>query len=406
MDVRSVLKSELEETIHLNCLVFRPDGHTRYRQYVEDDCSYQLDQTRVVVVDKRVVATLRIWERRMRIGSSIVTMGGIGGVCTHPDYRGLGYATELMKNAVEYMQNANYDIGVLFSIIPGKFYSNLGWAPLILEGFQIVPHHVGTFEDTNWRVEKFDEARDLNQVATLYDEYNLCHSGTIVRPRSYWNMAPSRIRDVLPSIVVRHKDMLSGYLNFHIEDKKARILEVAFDREDPTSLSTLVMYLLNICDQQQVEKIYGSIPYQHPLVDLVVEGCAGDLFLIGDSSMMLYVVNLLSLLRKLLPELQSRIDASENQLQPVSIRIETRDQQAVLRLHDSGILQIFDLDEEAVCVKLPDRFFWRMLLGEASWDQLEPTLKVHGFSVPQEVSTLFSVLFPQKIVVFWGPDHY
>ena len=406
MDVRSVLKSELEETIHLNCLVFRPDGHTRYRQYVEDDCSYQLDQTRVVVVDKRVVATLRIWERRMRIGSSIVTMGGFGGVCTHPDYRGLGYATELMKNAVEYMQNANYDIGVLFSIIPGKFYSNLGWAPLTLEGFQIVPHHVGTFEDTNWRVEKFDEARDLNQVATLYDEYNLCHSGTIVRPRSYWNMAPSRIRDVLPSIVVRHKDMLSGYLNFHIEDKKARILEVAFDREDPTSLSTLVMYLLNICDQQQVEKIYGSIPYQHPLVDLVVEGCAGDLFLIGDSSMMLYVVNLLSLLRKLLPELQSRIDASENQLQPVSIRIETRDQQAVLRLHDSGILQIFDLDEEAVCVKLPDRFFWRMLLGEASWDQLEPTLKVHGFSVPQEVSTLFSVLFPQKIVVFWGPDHY
>ena len=166
------------------------------------------------------------------------------------------------------------------------------------------------------------------------------------------------------------------------------------------------MYLLNICDQQQVEKIYGSIPYQHPLVDLVVEGCAGDLFLIGDSSMMLYVVNLLSLLRKLLPELQSRIDASENQLQPVSIRIETRDQQAVLRLHDSGILQIFDLDEEAVCVKLPDRFFWRMLLGEASWDQLEPTLKVHGFSVSQEVSTLFSVLFPQKIVVFWGPDHY
>ena len=406
MDVRSVLKSELEETIHLNCLVFRPDGHTRYRQYVEDDCSYQLDQTRVVVVDKRVVATLRIWERRMRIGSSIVTMGGIGGVCTHPDYRGLGYATKLMKNAVEYMQNANYDIGVLFSIIPGKFYSNLGWAPLILEGFQIVPHHVGTFEDTNWRVEKFDEARDLNQVATLYDEYNLCHSGTIVRPRSYWNMAPSRIRDVLPSIVARHKDMLSGYLNFHIEDKKARILEVAFDREDPTSLSTLVMYLLNICDQQQVEKIYGSIPYQHPLVDLVVEGCAGDLFLIGDSSMMLYVVNLLSLLRKLLPELQSRIDASENQLQPVSIRIETRDQQAVLRLHDSGILQIFDLDEEAVCVKLPDRFFWRMLLGEASWDQLEPTLKVHGFSVSQEVSTLFSVLFPQKIVVFWGPDHY
>ena len=406
MEVRGGHKSELEETVHLNCLVFRPDGHTRYRQYVEGDCSYQLDQTRVVVVDKRVVATLRIWERRMRVGSSIVTMGGIGGVCTHPDYRGLGYATALMQNAIEYMQTANYDIGVLFSIIPGKFYGNLGWTSLPLEGFRIVPHHINTIEETNWKVEKFNEDRDLNQVATFYDEYNLFHSGTIVRPRSYWDMTPSRLRDVLPSIVVRHKDMLGGYLNFHIEDKKARILEVAFDRENPTSLSTLVTYLLDICDQQQIEEICGAIPRQHPLVDLIVEGSAGDSFLTGDSSMMLYVVNLPALLRKLLPELQSRIDASERQLEPISICFETHDQQAILCLHDSGILQVFDLDEEATCVKIPDRFFWRMLLGESGWGQIEPALEVHGLAVPQEISTLFSILFPQRMVGFWMPDHY
>ena len=406
MEVRGVLKSELEETIHLNCLVFRPDGHARYRQYVEDDCSYQLDQTRVVVVDKRVVATLRIWERRMRIGSSIVTMAGIGGVCTHPDYRGLGYATALVKNAIKYMQTANYDVGVLFSIIPGKFYGNLGWTPLLLEGFRFLPHHVDTLENTNWRVEKFNEARDLNQVATLYDEYNLFHSGTIVRSRSYWDMAPSRLRDVLPSVVVRHKNMLGGYLNFHIEDKKVRILEVAFDREDPTFLSTLVTYLLNICDQQQIEEIYGVLPSRHPLVDLIIERSAGDSFLTGDSSMMLYVVNLPALLRKLLPELQSRIDTSGHQLEPISICFEIYGQQAVLCLHDSGVLQIFDLNEDAICVKLPDRFFWRMLLGESSWDQIEPTLEVLGLSIPQEISTFLSILFPQRMVVFWMPDHY
>ena len=75
-------------------------------------------------------------------------------------------------------------------------------------------------------------------------------------------------------------------------------------------------------------------------------------------------------------------------------------------LHDSGTLQIFDLDEKATCVKIPDRFFWRMLLGESGWDQIEPTLKVHGLSVTQEISTLFSILFTQRMVVFWMPDHY
>ena len=122
--------------------------------------------------------------------------------------------------------------------------------------------------------------------------------------------------------------------------------------------------------------------------------------------MMLYVVNLPALLRKLLPELQSRIDASERQLEPISICFETHDQQAILCLHDSGILQVFDLDEEATCVKIPDRFFWRMLLGESGWGQIEPALKVHGLAVPQKISTLFSILFPQRMVGFWMPDHY
>ena len=406
MEVRGIHKSELEETINLYCLVFRPNGHARYWQYVEGDCTYQLDQTRVVVVNRRIVASLRIWERRMRIGSSIVAMGGIGGVCTHPDYRGLGYATVLMKNAIEYMRTANYDVGVLFSIIPGKFYGKLGWTPLSLEGFRIVSRRIDALKDTNWRVETFNEGRDLNQVATLYDEYNLSHSGTIVRPRSYWDMAPSHLRDILPSVVARSRDILGGYLNFQIEGKQAKVLEVAFDREDPTSLSALVGYLLNICNQQQIKAICGEIPRQHPLVDLMIEGCAGDPFLTGNSSMMLYAVNLPALLRKLLPELQSRIDASDRKLGPISICFETHDQQAVLRLHDSGTLQIFDLDEKATCVKIPDRFFWRMLLGESGWDQIEPTLKVHGLSVTQEISTLFSILFTQRMVVFWTPDHY
>jgi len=100
MEIRGVHESELEEMVNLQCLVFRPDGHERYWGYVQGDSSYRHDQSRVVVVNGGIVATLRMWERRMRIGSCIVRMGGIGGVCTHPDYRGVGYATALMKDTI------------------------------------------------------------------------------------------------------------------------------------------------------------------------------------------------------------------------------------------------------------------------------------------------------------------
>ena len=80
MEIRGARESELEQVVELSCLAFNPDGHERYWQYVQGDSSYRLPQTRVVVVNDRVISTLRVWERRLRVGASLVTIGGIGGV--------------------------------------------------------------------------------------------------------------------------------------------------------------------------------------------------------------------------------------------------------------------------------------------------------------------------------------
>ena len=74
MEIRAARESELEQVVELNCIVFNPNQHERYWQYVRGDSSFRLSQTRVVVVNDRVVSTLRVWERRIRIGASLVTM--------------------------------------------------------------------------------------------------------------------------------------------------------------------------------------------------------------------------------------------------------------------------------------------------------------------------------------------
>ena len=424
MEIRGIRESELEEMINLQCLVFRPDGHERYRQYVRRDSSYRYDQSRVVVVDGRIVATLRVWERRMRIGSCIVRMGGIGGVGTHPDYRGVGYATALMKDTIAYMRTVGYELGVLFSAIPCEFYRKLGWASVPLEGFRVTRRRTIELGETasdsrdfaqfililgsglNWQVKPFDEGRDLEQVIALYDACNAQQSGSLVRTQSYWDSGPARIRNILPTVVARRQDTLGGYLNFQIEGKIANVLEVATNQADPGSLVALANQLLQVCEGEGVEEIHGEIPHRHPLVDLLVEGGAGDLFLTGNSSMMLYAVKLPALFQLVLPELQSRLDASNQKFAPISICFEINNQEAVLRLHDDGTLQIFNTDENAIRLTLPGPFFWRALLSESSWHQLEPTLHARGISVTPEISTLLSILFPQQEVIFWSPDHY
>ena len=207
-------------------------------------------------------------------------------------------------------------------------------------------------------------------------------------------------------MVARHGDGIGGYLNFQIDGKSANILEVAYDRTQPQALTALVSHLLQVCEREGVEELHGDIPHRHPMVDLLIEGTAGDTFLTGNSAMMLYPVNLPALFQRLLPELQARLDATNQKFTPVSICFAVNDQEAGLRLLDGGTLQTFDSDEEAIRLALPGHFFWRMLLGESNWTQLESTLHQRKIVVETEIAALLSILFPQQEVIFWGPDHY
>ena len=406
MEIRGIRESEIEEMIDLQCQVFRPDGHERYSQYVRTDPSYRYDQSRVVVVNGGIVSTLRVWEREMRIGSIAVPMGGIGGVGTHPDHQGTGYATALMKDTITYMRAVGYDVGILFSAIPCAFYRKLGWASVPLAGFRITRRRNIGLQETEWRVEPFDEGRDLEASIALYDNHNAEQSGSLVRTQSYWESGPARLREILPTVVARRGDGLGGYLNFQVDEKSVNILEVAYNRAHPQALTALVSHLLQVCERKDVEELHGDIPHRHPMVDLLVEGTAGDTFLTGNSAMMLYPVNLPSLFQRLLPELQVRLDAANQTFVPISIGFTVNDQEVGLRLLDDGTLQTFDSDEKAVRLALPGHLFWRMLLGESSWSQLEPTLNQQKIAVKPAISSLLSILFPQREVIFWGPDHY
>ena len=164
--------------------------------------------------------------------------------------------------------------------------------------------------------------------------------------------------------------------------------------------------LLQVCERQGVEELHGDIPHRHPIVDLLIEGTAGDLFLTGNSTMMLYPMNLPALFQRLLPEFQARFDAANRIFAPVAFSFVVNDQEAGLRLLDDGTLQTFDAEDGTVRLTLPEHIFWRALLGESSWSQLEPNLGQSRISVEPELAVLLSILFPQREVIFWAPDHY
>ena len=411
MEIRAARESELEQTVELSCVAFNPDGHERYWQYIKGDSSYRLSQTRVVVVNDNVVSTLRVWERRMWVGASLVTVGGIGGVCTHPNYRGVGYASALMRDTIDYLRTIGCDLGVLFTIIPEAFYRRLGWTSLPLHGFNLnynVPAREA--DSSGWQVTDFNPETDLDAVAGLYDIANAQQSGTIARTRAYWDMAPSRIRGVLPTVVARQNGHIGGYLNYEMEGERVEVCEVGYTPDDPSVLDALVSHFSQMCEAQGVEEIAGRFPSQHPFAERLIASCNGALTLTKDvacckvSQMMLYAVDLPVLLRRLVVGWESQIANAEETFAPLAVKLPAPNTpQIVIRHNADGTLQIVPEDVDAVDlgVDLSEADFWQLLFGEIGWEQVKPDA-----SVSPEISAFLEALFPKRDVIFWAPDQY
>ena len=405
MEIRGARESELEQVVELSCVAFNPDGHERYWQYVKGDSSYRLPQTRVVVVNDRVVSTLRVWERRMRVGASLVTMGGIGGVCTHPNYRGVGYASALMRDTIDYLQTIGCDLGVLFTIIPEAFYRQLGWTSFPMHGFSVAcSSAVYAVDSSEWQVTDFDPEVDLDAVARLYDIANAQQSGTIARTRAYWDMAPCRIRGVLPTVVARRDGHISGYLNYEIDEKTAEVREVGCIPNSPGVLNALVSYLLEACKAQEIEKIEVKFPSQHPFAERLIAACANPVTQTERSKMMLRAVDLPVLLRRLVVGWESRTADAEKTFAPLAVKLPVpNNQQIVIRHNADGTLQIVPEDANAVDLgmDLSEADFWQLLFGEIGWEHVSLDA-----SVSPEISAFLETLFPKREVIFWVPDQY
>ena len=413
MEIRAVRESELAQVVELSCLAFDSDDHERYWQYVRGDSSYRPSQTRVVVVNDTVVSTLRVWERRIRVGASLVTMGGIGGVCTHPRYRGVGYASALMRDTIGYLRTTGYDIGALFTIIPDEYYRRLGWVSLPLRSsivtcgssMEAKPSPAG------WQITDFNPETDLDAVARLYNIANEQQSGAIARTRAYWDMAPSRLRSILPTVVARRVEgkcasKLEGYLNYGLGRKVAEVLEVGYmpDNSEET-LDVLVSHLFQTHRVEKVVCTFSSmLSSQHPFVPRVVEKGHGTLTLVEGTPMMFYAVNLPVFLRRLVVGWESQIADAEAAFPPLAVKLPAlNDQQAVLRHNPDGTLQIVPEDTDAVdfSIDLSEADFWKLLFGEIGWEQISSDA-----TVPAEISAFLAVLFPKRDVIYWRPDRY
>jgi predicted N-acetyltransferase YhbS len=180
VEYRTMRAEERAGFLDLVDTAFTDEDPAHFARYLDADPHLDCEDTWVAVEAGRIVSSVQVFTRTIRLRGEAVALGGIGSVATHPDREGRGHATALLRRAIDDMVARGAVLSLLFTGRRG-FYERLGWVQ--------VPHAllaVRRGAGPSPAVGRPFSPADLPRVRDLYEAYSGARDGTTVRDAAYW----------------------------------------------------------------------------------------------------------------------------------------------------------------------------------------------------------------------------
>ena len=224
------------------------------RRRFERHPPYRLEDTRVTLVDGRIVSVVHVHRLRVRgRGGEAWLMGGIGEVATHPEHRRRGYATLALGDAIAHMERVGCQFSMLGTGLPA-LYRRLGWRAYPRRFLNFEPARVVLPEAPagGLRVREMDWEGDLPALQRIYREYNRDRVGPLIRSPEYWREAASPRRRSGSSWVALGRGEPVAYLWGAAE---LRVLEVPHLRGEAEAARALFLHALGTAREQSFRQV-------------------------------------------------------------------------------------------------------------------------------------------------------
>jgi GNAT superfamily N-acetyltransferase len=291
------------------------------------DPAYCPEQRLLAKVDGRIVSHGHLTEREIRYGSVKLPINGVMWIGTLPEFRGLGFAQNLMRLADERARATGHVLQALTTGMP-QFYLPLGWGvcgrptyaqalsrnlPQVTDG--VVEGKAGFWQVRPWR------QVELSDLMSLYEQQFADTTGSVIRSEEYWRWLIGR-RYAHVIWVACQGETVRGYAFV----KDHRILEIASDPAHPQALKAL----LGRVRAEALERAYPQVtvhaPSTHPVIEAFLT--AGGRLIDRDSNegsvSMYHIPDAGRFLTGILPELNRRVTAAGSAL-PMELGITTED---------------------------------------------------------------------------------
>jgi len=382
--------------------------------YEEGDYGFKKNNALVAEVGGRIVGHLHLVVRRAYIGAGSADICGIANVSTHPDFRGRGIATALVKRAIEVCREMGLPV---VSLLTG--YGSEGYRVYRSIGFSnttFLRVYVGARDSVEKFLEKHGGSRleveeigygNIDEVIKLHDTLRKKVNLVISRPRDYWvskvlkrfffysffyDRSEAAIKLLFrdSSVPVGYSLAFSGQRssrNYWQRDAGVILEAVAINGKYLKSVISETLRLL-LSSGAKVFRLYLPTSYRHLLLYSFEEFKGGLL--------MDYVVDLKKLLSDIRDELSWRV-ASAELSGPIGISIRSPYGCATINVVDSEV-EISGQCESEEEVEFTGDGIVKVLYGVSSVDRLVYRDHVVKINLSSRAFKTMKTLFPVKPV--------
>ncbi len=333
------------------------------------DPSYKPEQRLLAKLDGKVASHIHLTERLIRYGTSAIPMNGVMWVGTLPEYRGRGFAAELIRRADDKASETGAAVLALTTAMP-RFYRSMGWAICGRQSVAKAPSRTlpsgldsSAAGPVDWNVRPWRQV-ELGDLMALYDQNYGTLTGAVIRTEDYWRwIIGRRYAHVIWVACVGEK--VHGYA--FVKDHK--ILEMATDPERPEAQTVLLGRVRSEALERAYPEVVANAPPNHPLMETfrTIGGNVIEAEELEGSCSMYRAPDPGLLLRSVLPELSKRV--AEAGAGPVELGVVVDDRRWLL--HVESDLTSSRVEEDRLgrrYLNLSDAAFVRLVMGHSGTD--------------------------------------
>ena len=233
MKIKKATYNDFSKIQEFLTLIFPKDDPNYYSGFLYYDQLFTPDRVFYIEDSGKIVSTLWSIPRVFKDKDAFILSVGIANVGTHPDYRGKGYASDLIDYAVSTAKDENVDMIILVTEIP-EYYRKYGFINLgrVSSTFSsnIKRNHKIIIEEAN-----LEEVSEISSV--LYKKYNLItplRNYGILKSEALWNKFSSHFI-YNKNIANWFKISLSGKVKLYTyaleKDDFYEMFEIIFDSD-------------------------------------------------------------------------------------------------------------------------------------------------------------------------------